>query len=73
MEAVVEHGGEIFCHPAHAAGADRLDAGLLDGFKHGAGLLAARRQLAMHRRIVTSETERDGIGMAAHDRGFPLV
>ena len=55
METVVEHGGEIFCHPAHAARADRLDARLLDRFEHGARLLAAGRQLAMHRRVVTGE------------------
>ena len=48
MEAVVEHGGEIFCDAAHAARADRLDAGLFDGLEHRARLLAAGRELAVH-------------------------
>ena len=69
MEAVVEHGGEILGDARHAACADRLDAGLLDRLEHGARLLAARHQLAMHHRIVTGELERDRVGMAAHDRG----
>ncbi len=73
VKAVVEHGGEILRHPAHAAGADRLDAGLLDRLEHRARLLAAGRKLAMHRRVVTGEPQRDRIGMAAHDRGFALV
>ncbi len=73
VKAVVEHGGEIFGDAAHAARTDRLDAGLLDGFEHGARLLAAGRQLAMHARIVTGEPQRDGIGVAAHDRRLALV
>ena len=70
MEAVVDHGGEIFRDARHAARADRLDARLLDRLEHRARLLAARHQLAMHRRIVAGELERDRIGMAAHDRGL---
>ena len=73
MEAIVEHGGEILLHAAHAAGADRLDAGLFDGLEHGACLLSAGCKLAVHARIVTGEFERNGVGMAAHDRGFALV
>ena len=73
MEAVVEHGGEIPRDSAHAARADRLDAGLLDRFEHRARLLAAGHELAMHRRIVTGEPQRDRIGVAAHDRGLALV
>ena len=72
MEAVVEHGGEIGLHAAHAARADRLDARLLDRIEHRARLLAARRELAMHRRIVTGEPQRDRIGVTAHDRGLAL-
>ena len=73
MEAVVEHRGEVLRDPAHAAGADRLDAGLLDRLEHRARLLAAGHELAMHRRIVTGEPQRDRIGVAAHDRGLALV
>ena len=72
VEAVVEHGGEISCDAAHAARADRLDAGLLDRLEHGARLLAAGRELAMHGRIVTGEPQRHRIGVAAHDRGLAL-
>ena len=73
METVVEHGGEILRDAAHAARADRLDPRLLDGFEHRARLLAAGHELAMHRRIVAGEPQRDRIGMAAHDRGLALV
>ena len=73
MEAVVEHGGEILRDAAHAARADRLDARLLDRFEHRARLLAAGHELAMHRRIVTGEPQRDRVGVAAHDRGLALV
>ena len=73
MKAVVEHGGEILRHAAHAARADRLDAGLLDGLEYRARLLAAGRELAMHRRVVTGEPQRDRIGMAAHDRRLAFV
>ena len=72
MEAVVEHGGEICRDAVHAARADRLDARLLDRIEHRARLLAARHELAMHRRIVTGEPQRDGVGVAAHDRGLAL-
>ena len=69
VEAVVEHGGEVFRDALHAARADRLDARLLDRVEHRARLLAARHQAAVHGRIVTGEPERDRIGVAAHDRG----
>ena len=72
MEAVVEHGGEIVRDAGHAARADRLDARLLDRIEHRARLLAAGHELAMHRRIVAGEPQRDRIGVAAHDRGFAL-
>ena len=55
--------------PGHAPRADRLDARLLDRLEHRARLLPAGHQLAMHGRIVAGELERDGVGMAAHDRG----
>ena len=73
METVVEHGGEIFGDAAHAARADGLDAGLLDGVEHRARLLAAGHELAMHRRVVTGEPQRDRIGVAAHDGGLALI
>ncbi len=73
VETVVEHGGEIFGDAAHAARADRLDAGLLDRFEHRARLLAAGHELAVHGRIVTGEPERNRIGVAAHDRRLALV
>ena len=70
METVIEHGREVLGDARHAACADRLDAGLLDRVEHGARLLPARHELAMHHRVVTGELERDGVGMAAHDRGI---
>ena len=73
METIVEHGGEIGLDAAHAPRADRFDAGLLDGFEHRTGLLAAGHELAMHRRIVTGDPQRDRVGMTAHDCRFPFV
>ena len=67
---IVEHGGEVFCDPGHAARADRLDAGLLNGLEHAACLRIARHQLAMHFGIVAGEFQRDGIGVSAHDGGI---
>ena len=71
--ALVEHGAEVLRDAVHAAGADGFDARLLDRFEYGARLLADRLQAAVHGRIVTGELERDGIGMAAHDRGLMLA
>jgi hypothetical protein len=73
VKLVVEHGGEIFGDAAHTARTDRLDSGLFDGFEHGARLLAARRQFAMHARIVAGEPQCDGIGVTAHDRRLALI
>jgi len=56
----------------HAARADRLDAGLLDRLEHAARLRIAGHQLAMQLGVVTGDLERDGVGMAAHDRGVTL-
>ena len=42
VEAIIEHGGEILGHAAHAARTDGLDAGLFDRFEHGAGLRCRR-------------------------------
>ncbi len=72
MEVIVEHRGEVFRNPRHAARADRLDAGLLDRLEHAARLRIAGHQLAVQLRIVTGELERDGIGVAAHDGGIAL-
>ena len=41
--AVLEHGGEVARHAAHAARAERLDPRLLDGVEDGAGVLALGR------------------------------
>jgi hypothetical protein len=73
VETVVQHGGEILGDAAHAARADGLDAGLFDGIEHRARLLAAGHELAMHRRVVTGEPQRDRIGVAAHDGRLALV
>ena len=73
VEFVVEHGGEILRNAGHAARADRLHTRLLDRVEHRARLLAAGNQLAMHRRIVTGELERERIRVSAHDRRFQLV
>jgi len=70
METVIEHRRKVLGDARHPACADRLDAGLLDRVEHGARLLPARHELAMDHRVVTGEFERDGVGMAAHDRGI---
>src|SRR4051794_33740941 len=70
MEAVVDHRGKIFCNARHPPRPDRLDARLLDGIKDRARRLARWHELAMNVWIVTSELERNRIGMSAHDRGF---
>ena len=71
--ALVEHGAEILRDASHAAGADRLDARLLDRLEHRPRLLPDRLQAAVHGGIVAGELERDGIGVAAHDRGLALA
>jgi hypothetical protein len=68
MEMIVEHRGQVLRNTRHPPRADRLDARLLDGVEHAARLHVARHLLAMHRGIVTSEPQRDRIGMAADDR-----
>ena len=65
MKTVVEHGGQILGHAAHAAGTYGFDSGLFDCFEHGARLLAARRQLPMHCRVVAGKPQRDRIGVTA--------
>ena len=57
----------------HAARADRLDARLLDRLEHRARLLAARQQPAMHAGSWQASSQRDRVGMAAHDRGLVRV
>ena len=73
VEALVQHGGQILGDAVHAPRADRLDARLLDRLEHRARLLAARLQAAMHRRIVAGNSQRNGVGMAAHDRRLALA
>ena len=53
--------------------ANCLDARLLHRLKYGARLLARWLQPAMHRRVVTGKTQRNGIGMTAHDGSFRLA
>ena len=72
MEVIVEHRGEILGDTGHALGTDGLDTGLLDRLEHAARLRIARDQLAVNLRIMTGEFQRDGISMAAHDRGIAL-
>ena len=45
MKSIVEHGGEILLHTAHAPRSDCLDARLLDRFEHRARLLSAGMSL----------------------------
>ncbi len=73
MKTVIEHGGKVLRHAAHAARADRLDAGLLDRLKHRARLLAAGREFAMHGGVMAGEPQRDRVGVAAHDGGRPFI
>jgi hypothetical protein len=73
MEAIVEHGGEIFRNAAHAARSNRFDPSLFDGFEYSARLLAARRQLAMNRRVMAGEPQRDRVGMTANDCRLAFV
>ena len=73
VEFLVQHGGDILGDAVHAPRADRLDARLLDRLEHRAALLAGRLQTAMHRRIMAGDAQRDGVGMAAHDRGLALA
>ncbi len=70
MEAVVDHRGEVVLHAEHTARTDRLDASLLDGVEHGAGLLATRNKPAVNGRIVTGELQRHRVGVAADDGGL---
>jgi len=69
METVIEHRRKVLGDARHAACPNGLDAGLLDRVEYGPRLLPARHELAMHHRVVTGELERDGVGMATHDRG----
>src|SRR5262249_36474999 len=64
MKSIVEHGREVLGNAGHAAGADRLDAGLLDCLEYGARLLPARHELAMHHGIVAGEPECGRVGTA---------
>ena len=66
--AIVEHGAEIVRHPGHDAGADGLDAGLLDRFEDRPGIAAFGLILGMDVDIVIGEPQGEGIGKAAGDR-----
>ena len=65
---VIEHGAYIARNALHAARADGLDAGLFHRIKHLFCLVALRGQFAMQGLIVTSQTQRHGIAITAHDR-----
>jgi hypothetical protein len=73
VKTVVEHGGKIFGDTTHAAGPDCLNASLFDRFEHSAGLLAARRQLTMHRRVMAGEPQGDSVGMTTNDCSLALI
>jgi hypothetical protein len=73
MVAVLQHGGEVARDARHAAGADRLDAGLLDGVEDGARVAALGLELAVEGGVVAGEAERDGVRMPARDRGLARV
>ncbi len=60
MVALLEHRGEVVGDAGHAHGAERLDARLLDRVEDGAGVLAARRVLAVDGRVVAGEAQRHG-------------
>ena len=65
--AVVQHGREIGLHAGHGIGAQRLDAGLLDGLEHGAGVLALRLVVGVDLVVVVGEAQREAVGQPAHD------
>ncbi len=73
MKAVIEHGREILLDAAHATRADRFDTNLFDRFEHRTRLLTTRHELAMNRRIVAGEPQRDRVGVAAHDGRLALA
>ena len=65
---VLEHRAEIVGDAGHGAGADRLDARLLDGVVDGARLLALGRELRVDAEIVAGALQRHGIAEAARHR-----
>ena len=69
---VLEHLGDVVGHAGHGPAADRLDAGLLDGVEHGAGLLAFGRQPGVDAVVVAGALQRHGIAKAARDRDVGL-
>ena len=69
-QPIIEHGGEVGGDARHALGADRLHPCLLDGIETRTTRGRLRGQSAMHLGIVAGETQRHGIGVAAHDRGI---
>ena len=54
-------------HARHGAGAQRLNAGLLHGFKHGAGVLSLGPVFAVNLVRVIGEPEGEAVGEAAGD------
>ena len=71
--ALVEHGAEVLRDTGHTASADGLHTRLLDRLEHRPRLLPDRLQAAVYGGIVAGELERDGIGVAAHDRGLAFA
>ena len=69
---VLDLGGEVPRHARHAVGAQRLDAGALDRFEHGARQAGAWSQTAMHLGVMRRDGERQAVGPAAHDRDLTL-
>jgi len=70
---IVEHRGEVLGHTRHASRADGFDARLFKGLKNTARIRIDRHQAAMHRIVMARQPQRDGIGVAAHDRRIPRV
>ena len=70
---VVQHCREIGPHALHDIGADRLDPGLLDCFKHGARGFAFRAVFAVNVFAMVGEPERHRVGEAPRDRNFGPV
>src|SRR5262249_7339438 len=58
---VLEHRADIGCDPAHGAGADRLDTGLLDGVEDRTRLLALRRKPGVNADVVAGAPQRHGV------------
>ncbi len=71
--ALLEHGGEVGGNAGHAAGAQGLDARLLDAFEDRARGLARWGAARMEGGVVVAQPERQRIGRTAHRRRLALA